>query len=86
LGLGFILSYFLMQRSVEKDIRGQLDRAIASLDITLAHAEQAAEQATRFLDKPCDDATLTGIRTIAATVPNVRSVNLVRQNQTYFLR
>jgi sensor c-di-GMP phosphodiesterase-like protein len=74
LSLGTGLSYWQMQKNVDKDIHARLQQAIASLDVTISHAEQAAEQAQPLLGKNCSESVLTALRTLVATIPDVRKL------------
>lgn len=81
--LGTALSYLQMQHSLDDDIHSRLKQAVASLDTTLSHAEQAADRAKGYLGESCSDDVLTGIRTIVATVPDVRTVSMAKHNEIY---
>lgn len=81
--LGTTLCYVLMQHSQDEDIRIHLKQAIVSLDLTLTHAKAAAEQTERYLGEYCTEDILIGIRTIVATIPDVRAVSLARNNEIY---
>ncbi|MCH0581429.1 cyclic diguanylate phosphodiesterase [Escherichia coli] len=80
---GAAICYWQMMHSLKRDLVLRIEQAITSTDKTLSHAEKAASMAERFLGKHCDDTVLTGIRTIVATVPDVRTVNLVRDDEIY---
>ncbi|TCW09408.1 EAL domain-containing protein (putative c-di-GMP-specific phosphodiesterase class I) [Raoultella sp. BIGb0138] len=83
LALGNGFCYWQMQKNLDADIRSRLQQSIASLDVTLSHAQQAASQAAPYLGKSCNEQVLTAIRTIVATIPDVRTVNLVNNNEIY---
>lgn len=83
LSLGSGLCYWQMQKKVDNDIHSRLQQAIASLDVTVSHAEQAANQAEPFMGKNCSENVLTELRTLVATIPDVRTVNLGRDNEIY---
>lgn len=83
LSLGTGLCYWQMQKKVDNDIHSRLQQAIASLDVTVSHAEQAANQAEPFMGKNCSENVLTELRTLVATIPDVRTVNLGRDNEIY---
>ena len=83
LSLGTGLSYWQMQKNVDKDIHARLQQAIVSLDVAVSHAEQAAEQAEPLLGKNCSESVLTALRTLVATIPDVRTVNLGKDNEIY---
>lgn len=83
MGLGTALCYLQMQHSLDDDIRSRLKLSIASLDVTLGHAKLAADRAEGYLGKECSEDVLTGIRRIVATIPDVRTVSMVRHNEIY---
>jgi len=83
ISLGTGLCYWQMQKKVDKDIQSRLQQAIASLDVTVSHAEQAADLAEPFMGINCNENVLTELRTLVATIPDVRSVNLGRDNEIY---
>lgn len=51
ISLGTGLCYWQMQKKVDKDIQSRLQQAIASLDVTVSHAEQAADLAEPLWEK-----------------------------------
>ncbi|PLO68050.1 cyclic diguanylate phosphodiesterase, partial [Klebsiella michiganensis] len=67
LSLGTGLCYWQMQKKVDQDIHSRLQQAIASLDVTVSHAEQAADRAEPFYGKSCSENVLTELRTLVAT-------------------
>lgn len=83
LSLGTGLCYWQMQKKVDQDIHLRLQQAILSLDVTVSHAEQAADLGEPFMGKSCNENTLTELRTLVATIPDVRSVNLGKENEIY---
>lgn len=83
LSLGTGLCYWQMQKKVDQDIHSRLQQAIASLDVTVSHAEQAADLAEPFYGKSCSENVLTELRTLVATIPDVRTVNLGKDNEIY---
>lgn len=70
-------------KKVDQDIHSRLQQAIASLDVTVSHAEQAADRAEPFYGKSCSENVLTELRTLVATIPDVRTVNLGKDNEIY---
>lgn len=74
LSFGTGLCYWQMQKKVDNDIHARLQQAIASLDVTVSHAEQAANMAEPFYGKSCNENVLTELRTLVATIPDVRTV------------
>lgn len=83
LSFGTGLCYWQMQKKVDNDIHARLQQAIASLDVTVSHAEQAANMAEPFYGKSCNENVLTELRTLVATIPDVRTVNLGKDNEIY---
>ncbi|WP_407437188.1 EAL domain-containing protein [Lelliottia sp.] len=57
-------------------IRDEIDRV-------LNHARIASHSAIHFLEGKCDSATQTDIRKIVATIPDIRTVSLLRGNEIY---
>ncbi|WP_324284999.1 cyclic diguanylate phosphodiesterase [Enterobacter ludwigii] len=80
---GTALCYLKIRQSLDEDIEARLKQAITSLDITLGHARLAAGRAQEYLGQDCSRDVLTGIRTLVATLPDVRTVNLARHNTIY---
>ncbi|WP_449547581.1 EAL domain-containing protein [Lelliottia amnigena] len=80
---GTAICYWQILHSLNSDLHTRIEQAIESIDITLSHAEKAASMAEPFLGKNCDETVLTGLRTIVATVPDVRTVNLVKDDKIY---
>lgn len=83
MSLGIALCYLQMQYSLDKDIHSRLKQAITSLDVTLGHAELAAERARGYLGESCGEEVLTGLRTIVATIPDVRTVSMAKRDEIY---
>lgn len=81
--LGTTLCYLQIQNTIDKEIHLRLKQATASLDVTLGHAKQAATRASDYLGKSCSDEVLTSIRTIVATIPDIRTVSMARHNEIY---
>lgn len=80
---GVALSFLQMHHIQKQHLQTRLQQVRTSLDITLSHAELAAQSATLFLGHACTGDVLTKLRTIVATVPDVRSVNLAREDEVY---
>lgn len=83
LAAGVSLSYLQLQHTQKRAIEHRLQQARTSLDITLSHAELASRSAVPLLGQACNTDVLTRIRSIVATVPDVRSVNLARNDEVY---
>ena len=80
---GIFICYWQMQKTLTADVRSKLDQAVTNIDITLSHAELAANATEALPGKSCNEQVLTSLRTIVATVPDVRTVNLARGNEIY---
>lgn len=80
---GAAICYWQMKQSLTRELHTRIEQAIESTDITLSHAETAASMAEPYFGKKCDETVLTGLRTIVATVPDVRTVNLVSGDEIY---
>ena len=63
ISLGTGLCYWQMQKKVDKDIQSRLQQAIASLDVTVSHAEQAADLAEPFMGKNCNENSKASLNT-----------------------
>lgn len=83
MGLGTYLCYLQLTFSLAEGTRLRLEQAVNSIDKTLGHAKLAAEQAEVFMGRSCSEDVLTGIRTIVATIPDVRTVNMAKHNEIY---
>lgn len=83
MSLGTIMCYLDMQHSLDEDLHSRLKLAITSIDVTLNHAEMAADSAELYLGQNCSENIQTGIRTIVATIPDVRTVSMARHNDIY---
>lgn len=81
--LGLAVTFFQMQKVLNQSLQEKLQRAVNSIDTTLQHGEQAAVHASKWLGRPCDETSLTGIRMLVATIPDVRTVNLATGNEIY---
>lgn len=83
MSLGTALCYLQMQNSIDEEIHLRLKQATASLDVTLGHAKLGATRAKSYLGESCSEEVLTSIRTIVATIPDIRTVSLARHNEIY---
>lgn len=81
--VGTAICYLQMVHSLKMGLHTRVDQAIQSTDITLSHAKKAASMAEPLLGKNCDETVLTGLRTIVATIPDVRTVNLANGDEIY---
>lgn len=69
--------------SLKKDTQNRLAMATTRIDAILLHAEQAAKEAEPLLGARCTPEVLTSIRKMVANIPDVRSVNLYKDNEIY---
>ncbi|MEW5494336.1 EAL domain-containing protein [Enterobacter cloacae] len=83
MGTGIFLCYLQLKTSLAEGTQSRLEQAMNSIDKILGHARLAAEHAERFLGEACSDDVLTEIRTIVATIPDVRTVSMAKQNKIY---
>ncbi len=83
MAMGVASTWYQMQMTLLHELRDRLHQATSNVDITLFHGQLAANAATPLLGKGCDDNVLTEIRTLVATIPDVRTVNLVEGNEIY---
>lgn len=83
MGLGIILCYLQMRHAVNDDIHSRLKQAIASLDRVFEHAELAASQAEEYPGKNCTAELLIQIRSIVATIPDIRVLSMAKKNKIY---
>ncbi|MGK3159948.1 EAL domain-containing protein [Enterobacter kobei] len=80
---GIFIGYWQMQKTLTADVRTKLDQAVTNIDLTLSHAELAANATETLPSHSCNEQVLTSLRTIVATVPDIRTVNLARGNEIY---
>ncbi|HDG9776681.1 TPA: EAL domain-containing protein [Raoultella planticola] len=64
-------------------LKDNLQKTTIEIDALLTHAKQASIQAIDLTKLNCDNETRTQMRTIQASIPDVRSVNLVKKNKIY---
>lgn len=83
LTLGLAITFYQMQRTLVHELRENLHHAMNSIDIVLSHGKTAANEANQWIGKTCDSEVLTGLRTLVATIPDVRTVNLVSGDEIY---
>ncbi|EOZ7588172.1 EAL domain-containing protein [Enterobacter hormaechei] len=81
--IGLYTTFVQMQNALDKELRKSLHHAMKSIDLTLFHGQKAANEASQWLGRDCNDVVLTGIRTLVATIPDVRTVNLVKGDEIY---
>ena len=83
MSLSTVVCSLHIQALQDENIHFRLKKTIASLDMKLGHAQLAARHAKEYLGKNCHEKVLTGIRTLVATIPYVRTVNLAKNNEIY---
>ncbi|MDP5163528.1 cyclic diguanylate phosphodiesterase [Enterobacter ludwigii] len=82
-GSGLAFSYWKNQSMLERQIQGQLKQAVRSVEAILGHAHSAAEKGAMYAGKTCTDVILSDLRAYVAAIPDVRSINLAKENQIY---
>ncbi|EBJ8388606.1 cyclic diguanylate phosphodiesterase [Salmonella enterica] len=80
---GTFLVWKDMHAQQKAELRQNLRRTTGGIDAILAHAKQAGVQAMALTRSDCDEATRIRLRTIQASVPDIRSINLVKGNRLY---
>lgn len=79
-GAGSLLVWRHMQDEQIADLRVKLNWTIEGIDEILAHARQAASQSIGLVEYRCDDDIRSRMSRIQAAIPDIRSVNLVKDN------
>lgn len=80
---GGILLFEKMKNSQKKNTEKNVLIIRDEIDRVLNHARIASDSATHFLEGKCNAATQTGIRKIVASIPDVRTVSLLRGSDIY---
>ena len=75
---GIAVIWWTTETFIDRASYARLKKATHVIDNVLSHAEQAASEALAYKDSSCDQHTLTALRKIAAGIPYIRSVNLVK--------
>ncbi|HHA2288159.1 TPA: EAL domain-containing protein, partial [Enterobacter asburiae] len=81
--VGMGIAFWQFYNSQMKDANLRLNKAVSAVEVIISHAKQAAEQAEHFTGTDCSESTLKNIRKIAASIPDVRSVSLMVNNEIY---
>ncbi|EPL4527092.1 EAL domain-containing protein [Enterobacter asburiae] len=82
-GSGLVFSYWTMQSMLERHIQDQLKQAVRSVEAILDHASSATGKGAMYAGMDCTDAILADLRAFVAAIPDVRSINLAKDNQIY---
>jgi sensor c-di-GMP phosphodiesterase-like protein len=94
-GLVFILvvmfslllsAFFLSWQSyyaLKQDAESRLQQAMERLNQTTGFAEQAGVQARAFIGAPCTEGVFRSLRILAASTPDIRTLNLTREGYVY---
>lgn len=83
IGMGNTFILWFVSESLEDEIQNRLGRAVFRLEGALNHASQAAHNADELSGKPCTQEVVISLRRIVTTIPDVRTVNLVKENNIY---
>lgn len=68
---------------LERNIQRQLKQVVRSVESILGHANSAAGKGAIYAGKACTDYILSDLRAYVAAIPDVRSINLAKDNQIY---
>lgn len=82
-GAASAFSYWKYQSMLEREIQGQLRKAVVSVEHILTNAKQAAGKGAVYAGAGCTDKVLSDLRAYVAAIPEVRSINLAKGNQIY---
>ncbi|MGY6233015.1 EAL domain-containing protein (plasmid) [Enterobacter asburiae] len=82
-GPGLALSYWKMESMLYRHIHDQLKQAVMSVESILQHASLASRKAEKYAGMACTDKVLSDLRTYVAAIPDIRSINLAKDNQIY---
>lgn len=82
-GIGNTFILWFVSESLEDEIQNRLGRAVFRLEGALNHASLAAHNADELSGKPCTQEVVISLRRIVTTIPDVRTVNLVKENNIY---
>lgn len=82
-GSGLAVSYWKIESILERHIHGQLKQAGRSIEAILQHASSASGKGARYAGMGCTDTILSDLRADVAAIPDVRSINLAKDNQIY---
>ncbi|MEY7875002.1 EAL domain-containing protein [Enterobacter roggenkampii] len=80
---GLAFSYWKHQYMMERHIQAQLKQAVRSVESILWHANQAAGKGAIYAGSDCTTAILSDLRAYVAAIPDVRSINLAKDNKIY---
>lgn len=72
-----------MESTLKRYVHSQLKQTEMSVETILQHASSAAIKGAQYAGMVCTDAILSDLRAHVATIPDVRSINLAKDNQIY---
>lgn len=80
---GCALGYMQLRIALQDSLSDDIEQVIKATDVTLSHAEKAGVMAQKNPVNDCDFDMQTLLRTLVATIPDVRTINLVRNNEIF---
>ncbi|MBU9849596.1 EAL domain-containing protein [Rahnella aceris] len=81
--LGILAISWQTSQGLRRDTSANLQQSVRLVDMTLDNAAIATSAVENLIGVPCDASTVQALRWQVAKVPNVRTVNLYRQNTIY---
>src|SRR5688572_14257709 len=81
--LGILAISWQTSQGLRRDTAANLQQSVRLVDMTLDNAAIATSAVENLIGVPCDANTVQALRWQVAKVPNVRTVNLYRQNTIY---
>lgn len=87
----FVLSMFIgcsgiiwqVSQNIEQEAQSRLLRAVLRLDKAISHADEAANAMTKLAGATCDEKVFLRLRQRVTITPDVRTINLARDNRVY---
>ncbi|EHE3817003.1 EAL domain-containing protein [Shigella sonnei] len=80
---GCALGYLQLRTTHQDSVSEDIQQLIRATDITLSHAEKAGKLVQKSPRNDCDTDTQIRLRKLVATIPDVRTISLVRNNEIY---
>lgn len=81
--IGWGAVVFQIHDGIKADAQQKLDRARERIDIAINHASQVATSFKGNYPFNCTETTLQALRQLIVNAPDVRSINLARDNEIY---
>ncbi|PKE28862.1 cyclic diguanylate phosphodiesterase [Rahnella sp. AA] len=81
--LGILAISWQTAQGLRRDAGASLQQSVRLVDMTLDNAARATAAVENLIGTPCTQDTIQALRWQVASVPNVRTVNLYRQNTIY---